>query len=126
MFLLDTNVVVWMLLAPERIPADLLRLFDALARDRFLVSALVLYEISIKSARGRLALDPAEVEAEIGRLDLRALPFTARHGVCAGKLPPIHKDPFDRGMIAQAQVDGLSLVTGDRLLARYPVPTLIV
>ncbi len=126
MFLLDTNVVVWMLLAPERIPAELFRLLDTLARDRFLVSVLVLYEISIKSARGRLALDPAEVEAEIERLDLRILAFAARHGVRAGRLPPIHKDPFDRGMIAQAQVEGLSLVTGDRLLASYPVPTLIV
>ena len=125
-FLLDTNIVVWMLLDPSRLPPVVRRIFAEVPRDRLSISALALYEISIKSMRGRLALVPDLVEAELVRLGLRMLAFTARHGVEAGRLPPLHKDPFDRGMIAQAQVEGLSLVTADRLLARYPVSTLVV
>ena len=125
-FLLDTNIVVWMLLDPGRLPSVVRRIFAEVPRDRLGVSALALYEISIKSMRGRLALVPDLVEAELVRLGLRMLAFTARHGVEAGRLPPLHKDPFDRGMIAQAQVEGLSLITADRLLARYPISTLVV
>lgn len=124
-FLLDTNVIVRMLLAPARLDADVVRLLDETPREHLLVSALALYEIAIKVAKGRLTLDTAEVSSELDRLGLPGLPFLARHAIEAGRLPPIHQDPFDRGMIAQAQLEGLVLITSDRLLSGYPVPTLI-
>jgi PIN domain nuclease of toxin-antitoxin system len=114
-----------MLLDPARLTPDLVQLLDATPREYLMVSALALYEISIKVAKGRLALDAAEVATELDRLGLPSLPFLGRHAVRAGQLPPIHQDPFDRGMIAQAQLEGLSLITSDRLLSDYPVPTLI-
>jgi PIN domain nuclease of toxin-antitoxin system len=62
----------------------------------------------------------------IRRLRLTELPVTVRHGEAVGKLPLHHRDPFDRLLIAQAQVEGLVLVTGDRKLAQYGVPVLFV
>ena len=125
-FLLDTNVVIRMLVDPTLLSPELLDLLERTPRFELKVSSLVLYEISIKATRGHLPLDPQDVQAELQRLRLTGLPFAVAHAIEAGRLPPIHKDPFDRGMLAQAMVEGLTLLTCDRLLADYPVATLVL
>lgn len=81
------------------------------------------WEISIKITAGRLALDD-DVEVLVARAGLMALPLTMAHALAAGRLPRLHGDPFDRALIAQAQVEGLQLVSADRAVLAYDVDSL--
>jgi PIN domain nuclease of toxin-antitoxin system len=92
-----------------------------------LVSAAVAWEITIKHALGKLSLplDPiAYFPARLSALGFQALAITADHALAVGKLPPYHNDPFDRIMIAQAQMEGLTFVTKDPIAATYRLKTL--
>ncbi len=88
-------------------------------------SAVVSWEIATKQQSGKLRFSgsPLAVARKVG---LTELPITARHCEVSGELEPHHRDPFDRLLIAQAMVEGLVLVTHDRMLAAYNVPTLRV
>jgi PIN domain nuclease of toxin-antitoxin system len=91
------------------------------------VSVAVAWEITIKAGRGKLQLPmgPATfVPSRIAAMGLTALPITLDHALAVAALPPTHADPFDRIMIAQAQFEGLTLVTRDAASLRYPVHTL--
>jgi PIN domain nuclease of toxin-antitoxin system len=122
-FLLDSNIVVWLDQNPQRIPAAItLRLRSA---PQVFLSAVTAWELAIKQSLGNLTM-ARPVSDLIRRLRLTELPVTVRHGEAVGKLPLHHRDPFDRLLIAQAQVEGLVLVTGDRKLAQYGVPVLFV
>jgi PIN domain nuclease of toxin-antitoxin system len=122
-FLLDSNIVVWLDQNPQRIPdAITLRLRSA---PQVFLSAVTAWELAIKQSLGNLTM-ARPVSDLIRRLRLTELPVTVRHGEAVGKLPLHHRDPFDRLLIAQAQVEGLVLVTGDRKLAQYGVPVLFV
>lgn len=87
------------------------------------VSAATVWEIAIKRARGRLDWQEDMVE-EIRENRFLSLAITADHAVAAGALAPIHRDPFDRMLVAQAQIEGLTIVTRDRSIARYDVAVL--
>ena len=94
--------------------------------DVFL-SALCAWEISIKHRIGRLPLPEPPVRYVVSRreaLHLKPLRFDESSAVREGLLPPHHRDPFDRGLVAQAIVNEMTLVTPDPEIARYPVPIL--
>ena len=120
--LLDANIVLWALERPERLsPAIRAAMLD-MANELF-VSTATLLEMTSKAASGRLTFD-AESHAKVIAL-ATWLPVEAGHAWRVRSLPPIHKDPFDRIIVAQAMEEGMTLVTGDRLLADYGVAVLL-
>jgi PIN domain nuclease of toxin-antitoxin system len=121
--LLDTQVWLWMLMAPERFSERALDLVQS-AHNRLILSAASAWEIAIKYELGRLQL-PNPPEAVIPDLMLRsgveALPMIPVHALRAGSLPTHHRDPFDRMLVAQAQLEGLPILTSDPWIRRYDV-----
>jgi PIN domain nuclease of toxin-antitoxin system len=104
---------------PERIAQ---RATEALKADgaRILVSAVVVWEVAIKRRLGKLDA-PADLLEQLERAGVELLPVSARHGDRAGALPMHHRDPFDRLLIAQASVDGLTLVSADSEMTKYEI-----
>lgn len=121
--LLDTHVVLWWLTDDPTLPDHVKAIIDGEA-DVF-VSAASVWEVSIKQARGKIE-EPANLAATIRDSELRHLPIGAAHAVVAGQLPPIHRDPFDRMLVAQSICDDLTLVSRDRDIRRYDVRVLNV
>ena len=120
--LLDANIVIWLLTKPERLrPAVLAAIRDD--GNELFVSTASLLEITTKASSGRLAFDD-EMLADLELLS-SWLPLSAAHALRVQRLPRLHSDPFDRVIVAQAMIEGLTLVTGDRLLADYGVPVLL-
>jgi PIN domain nuclease of toxin-antitoxin system len=122
-FLLDTHVLLWAAGQPDRLPAAARRLLDD-PRNEPIFSSASLWEIAIKSGLGR---DDFQVNARLLRRGLLdngygELPITSEHAVAIDGLPPIHKDPFDRILVAQSMVEGITLLTSDPLVAQYPAP----
>lgn len=125
-YLLDTQVWLWMLAAPERLGERARRLAEEPGSE-LLLSAASSWEIAIKHALGRLALPepPATyVPARIRASGVQPLAIHHSHALRTAGLEPLHRDPFDRLLIAQAQVEGLTVVTADPIFARYDVPVL--
>lgn len=89
------------------------------------VSAASVWEIEIKRATGRLDA-PADLSEMVDAAGFERLPISFEHARAAGRLPPHHGDPFDRVLIAQAQLEGLTLATADRAIEAYAVVTLSV
>ena len=122
-YLLDSNILIWLDSGNERLtlPArEALRYADA----RFL-SAATAWELSLKQAAGKLRFSTS-ITSMLAEFRLEELAVTITHGDRAATLPPIHRDPFDRMLVAQAFEEGLILMTGDQLLAKYKVPIQIV
>jgi len=107
---------------PERI-ADRARKAMKAPGARIVVSAVNVWEVAIKRRLGKLDAPP-DLLARLEQAGVDLLPITARHGDRVGALPMHHRDPFDRLLIAQASVDGLTLVTGDSEIAEYEVDVL--
>ena len=123
--LLDTHIWLWMRAEPHRIPSPVRRKLASESATLYLSAACVM-EISIKQTIGKLRLDLTTREFVDGLLSKGVLPAVVEieHAIVAGALPPHHRDPFDRTLIAQAQVDGLTLVTADPRILRYDVATI--
>jgi PIN domain nuclease of toxin-antitoxin system len=121
--LLDTQAWLWMLMAPERFSERALHLVQS-AHNRLILSSASAWEVAIKHELGRLQL-PGPPESVIPDLLLRsgveALPMTHIHALRAGSLPPHHRDPFDRMLVAQAQLEGLPILTSDAQIRLYHV-----
>lgn len=122
-YLLDTHVWLWMAVAPERLGS---RIADIIGDPgtRLLLSAASAWEISIKYGLGRLPLPASPsvyVPDRMRLLGVEALPVEHLHALHVASLPHHHGDPFDRLLIAQAQVDGLAVITADPLFDRYEV-----
>lgn len=117
--LLDTHALLWWLSDDPALGPDT-RLMIGEPRNQVLVSAASIWEISIKQAKGMLEA-PEDLEALVEDEGFTKLPISLFHGQQAGKLPEIHRDPFDRMLIAQAQAEGLELVTADGIIPRYGV-----
>ena len=119
--LLDTHALLWWL-ADEglTVPAR-----DAIADpgNVVMVSAASAWEISVKKALGKLAA-PDDLEHQVQASGFLPLPISLAHGVAAGRLDRYHEDPFDRMLVAQAQCEGLVIVTRDPGIAAYDVPVL--
>ena len=127
-FLLDTRCWLWLQAERKRFNAEFLETLADPASERYLSAASV-WEIAIKYAVGKLPLPepPAIYVPERMRLSrFEGLAIMQAHVIAVAVLPPHHRDPFDRVLVAQARVEGLTLVTADAMLERYDVPTVRV
>ena len=121
--LLDTHLLLWAASEPTRLPAAARKLIVDTGNE-LLFSAASLWEISIKNGLGR---EDFTVDARVLRRSLLdngygELPILGAHAVAVTDLPPIHRDPFDRLLVAQSMVEGIVLLTSDALVAQYPGP----
>lgn len=124
--LLDTHVWLWALTDAASLPASFRARLHSV-RDTFLISAASAWEIAIKAALGRLRLPvdaPTFLRAVVRDLPVTELPVAFAHAARVAELPLHHRDPFDRIMIAQAQVEGLAIMTADPAFRAYRVPVL--
>lgn len=116
--LLDTHVLLWWL-SDDRKLAKNARDIIANSDNDVLVSSASAWEISIKAALGRLEIELDDLESAMVRNGFRPLPIGVRHALTAGRLPNVHRDPFDRMLVAQASVEELRVVSHDRVFERY-------
>jgi PIN domain nuclease of toxin-antitoxin system len=121
--LLDTQILLWAAGQPERLSAAARRLLND-PRNQLFFSAASVWEIAIKTTLGRkdFHVEPRLLRRGLIDNGYVELPVTSQHAVSIDGLPPLHKDPFDRMLVAQALCEGVTLVTGDAQLARYPGP----
>jgi PIN domain nuclease of toxin-antitoxin system len=117
--LLDTHTILWWLGADPRLGPSA-RAAIARAGAEAGVSAASIWEASIKRAAGKLS--GPDLASAVRAAGLPFLRIDERHAKLAGELPLLHRDPFDRMLVAQAMVEGLAVVTGDPDIARYGVP----
>jgi PIN domain nuclease of toxin-antitoxin system len=118
--LLDSHAFLWWLAEDPKLGAGA-RQAVADPSSIVHVSAATVWELSIKAALGKLDLDGADLVEEIQENDFIELPMTARHSLAAATLPRHHDDPFDRMLIAQARIEGLTIVTRDPAFRAYGV-----
>jgi PIN domain nuclease of toxin-antitoxin system len=114
--LLDTHLLLWAVSEPKKLPAQARRRIE---EAEVFVSAASIWEVSIKTALGKLAADPTELLAELEPAGFRLLPVTGEHAAAVALLPPLHSDPFDRMLVAQAKTEPLILLTNDSVLGGY-------
>lgn len=122
-FIVDTHAWLWSLASPERLSAEARALLSSSGNVVYL-SAASAWELAIKAALGKIDLpEPVEafVPARMARQGITALPITHAHALRVSTLPPHHRDPFDRLLIAQALVERLPIVTADAAFDRYDV-----
>lgn len=125
--LLDTHLLLWAARLPERLPPEVHEfLTDPVSEPVY--SAASLWEVAIKSGLGRadFLVDPRLLRRGLLENGYSELPVTGAHGVAVDLLPGIHRDPFDRMLVAQAQVEGITLWTIDEVVGRYPGPIRVV
>ena len=116
--LLDTVTFLWSVKEPERVSKKAMAILAEPETERE-ISAVSLSEMAIKWAIGKLGISRSEVEQGVVDLELRVLPFNGVHAYKMFVLPMHHTDPFDRQIIAQAMVEGIPVVTCDRIFAAY-------
>jgi PIN domain nuclease of toxin-antitoxin system len=119
--LLDTHIFLWWRGEPSRLTSEVRN--SVAAADIVFVSAATAWEAAIKASLGRLKF-PDTIEAGVLASGFERLLITFSHAEHAANLPPHHRDPFDRMLVAQARAEGLTLVTHDRLLESYDVEIL--
>ena len=122
-YLIDTVVWLWSLDSLQRVSRRGMEILNSGAEEIYF-SAATAWEVSIKASLGKLKLPspPATcVPAFTARQGLRQLPVTYLHAVKVYELPPHHRDPFDRLIIAQAMVENMAVLTADKDFAKYPV-----
>ena len=121
--LLDTHLLLWAAGQPENLSPAARQQLEA-PENELLFSAASLWEIAIKHGLGRNDFRAAPRLLRRGLLDngYIELPITSAHAVALDSLPPIHKDPFDRMLVAQSITEGVTLLTADPLVAQYPGP----
>ena len=117
--LLDSHVLLWALSDVPRLRVDARDLI-ADSSNYVAVSAVSVWELRIKAAQGKLSV-PDTLEEAIRRSGFAELPITFDHAKRAAVLPAVHGDPFDRMLVAQAQIEKLEIVTRDRILVEYGV-----
>lgn len=123
-YLLDTCTFLWLISAPELL-SKTARDACVLAENDLFLSAASAWEIAVKHALGRLPLprDPVDyITSQRTAHDVQPLPIEERAALQIGKLPALHRDPFDRMLVSQAITAGLTLLTPDELIRQYPVP----
>ena len=121
--LLDSNILYWSIIEPEKIGKTVAEILTSPENEAW-VSSVSLAELRIKQAIGKLRL-PEAFDQEVISLGYEMLDLKLAHTRWLAELPLIHRDPFDRMLIAQAIEEGLTIVTSDQAFARYPVQTLL-
>ncbi|MCY3761702.1 MAG: type II toxin-antitoxin system VapC family toxin [Gemmatimonadetes bacterium] len=121
--LLDTHVLLWAAGEPDRLPAKARSLIED-PTSELVYSAVSLWEVAIKNSLGRddFRVDPRVLRRGLLEHNYTELVVTGAHAVAVTTLPPVHKDPFDRLLVAQAQIEGMTLLTVDEVVGRYPGP----
>ena len=121
--LLDTHLLLWAAAQPERLP-EVARVLLEAPENELVFSVASVWEVAIKSALGRndFAVDAAVLRRGLIENGYLELPVAGEHAVAVPTLPPLHRDPFDRLLVAQAQIEGIMLLTVDPLVAAYPGP----
>lgn len=121
--LIDTHILLWAAEPDERLPSAA-RTMIADPDNAPMFSVASIWEIAIKRTQGRadFTVDPAAFRRGLLDAGYAELPIFGPHAVAAAALPPIHRDPFDRILIAQATVEGITLLTADAAVARYQGP----
>ncbi len=120
-YLLDTHILIWWLYDLPQLDGAI-RNIIANKNNDIVVSVASIWEIEIKKALGKLVIDESYFDA-IEENGFALLPIFASHALAIKDLPAIHKDPFDRMLVAQAICEKLVLLTNDAIIARYPVKT---
>jgi len=121
--LLDTHMLLWAAGEPDRLPLSAVAEIENASND-LLFSPASLWQVAIKRGLGRddFTIDPRLLRRGLLDNGYQELPITSEHAVAIDGLPPIHKDPFDRILVAQAIVEGITLLTVDDVVAHYPGP----
>lgn len=122
MLLLDTHIILWYMEDNPRLGTAIRETMEQAAPQVF-VSLASVWEMSIKSALGKLRM-PANLAQALAATGVQLLSITLAHALAAGALPPHHRDPFDRMLVAQAQRSRLTLVTHDARMRPYDVAVL--
>ena len=127
MLLLDTQLLLWASSLPERLSDKARAMLEDPATKLFF-SAASLWEVAIKNGLGRsdFRVDPRVLRRGLLENGYSELAVTGAHAVAVDLLPPIHKDPFDRMLVAQAQTEGITLLSADKVLGRYPGPIVVL
>ena len=125
--LLDTQIVLWSAAQPQRLSAAARSLLQNPKHD-LLFSAASMWEIAIKRGLGRtdFVIDPRVLRRGLIDHGYLELAITGEHASAVDGLPPLHKDPFNRLLVAQAQIEGITLLTSDTDVARYSAPVRLV
>ena len=121
--LLDTHLLLWASIGSEDLPPRAVaRLEDP--DSELIFSAASIWEVGIKALLGkpRFDFDPNVLRRELLNNGYEELAITGAHAAYVAQLPPIHRDPFDRILVAQATVEGIVLITADDVVASYPGP----
>ena len=121
--LLDTHLLLWIVFRQERLSPRAARMIGD-EENTLIFSTISLVEIAIKRALGRQSfqVDPAVMRRALLDSGYEELSVLGEHAVAVTDLPPLHKDPFDRLLVAQAKAEGITLLTSDRIIADYPGP----
>ena len=121
--LLDTHVFLWAAGKDDRLSPAARRLLERPGNE-LVFSAASLWEVALKRQGGKrdFGAEPAVLRRTLLESGYIELPITGIHAAATSALPPLHKDPFDRLLLAQAMTEGMTLVTADKVLSRYPGP----
>jgi PIN domain nuclease of toxin-antitoxin system len=119
----DTHLLVWTAQAPDRLPAEAVELIEDPGNELFF-SSVSIWEVSIKQAlrRADFTVDAGVLRRRLLENGFREIAVTGEHSIALLHLAPIHRDPFDRMLIAQATVEDITLLTADRVIAQYRGP----
>jgi PIN domain nuclease of toxin-antitoxin system len=121
-YLLDSHILVWLRLEQKKV-AGIAEFLASEDNDIF-YSVVNPWELSIKEAKGQLRV-PEKFFESFSTLGFACLPVEEEHIAALRTLPPLHHDPFDRMLVAQAAAEKMTLITSDKRLAAYPIKTLI-
>jgi PIN domain nuclease of toxin-antitoxin system len=121
--LLDTHLLLWTIGTDERLSSQARQLIGD-PDNELLFSVASVWEVAIKHGRGRqdFQVDPRLLRRDLLNNGYRELAVTGEHAVAIRELPPLHRDPFDRILVAQSVVEGITLLTSDPRVAQYPGP----
>ena len=121
--LLDTHLLLWAAGSPERLSVEAQALIED-PENRLFFSAASIWEVTIKNglAKPAFQVDPHLFRRGLVENGYEELPIISSHTLAISHLPPIHRDPFDRILVAQAEYEGILLLTSDEMVARYPGP----
>ncbi len=117
-YLLDTHILLWWQTNDKALP-NAARVLIANSENEIFISTLTLWEIIIKTAKGKLTADILEIRQAIQDDGFQVLPFGEQHTLEVRNLPLIHQDPFDRGLVATARIEKTKLLTVDEILEGY-------
>lgn len=124
--LLDTHVLLWAWVSPEKLSQTVRELLQNPTNERW-VSPVTAFEIAQKYRLGKLQVEPSLVSnfhAHLRRFQAQELPLYAKHALCAGNFSADHRDPFDRLLAAQSLLEGIPLLTADPALAHFGIQTI--